>query len=300
MLREIVHIDENLCNGCGECVPECHEGALQIIDGKARLVSDLLCDGLGACLNNCPQDAISIEKREAEPYNEQQVMESMVEKGVNTVIAHIRHLLEHNEMGFYGQAIDYLIEKKDHLPFSHTIVIEAIQKIMHKPEQKPLFRVADVQDKHSACPGTTSMHFSAEKSSATAANVEQASRLENWPVQMHLINPDASYFKDKELLLAADCVAFSMGNFHQKYLVGKCLAIACPKLDDGQDVYIDKLRRLIDEAKIQAIHVMMMQVPCCGGLKRMVEIARVQSTRKIPAYMTIVGIKGEIISENKF
>ncbi|MGC8823498.1 MAG: ATP-binding protein [Bacteroidales bacterium] len=100
MLREIVRIDEERCNGCGLCVPGCHEGALQIIDGKAVLVSELMCDGLGACIGHCPQGAITIEKREAEPYNERKIMEELSQKTKNVVIAHLKHLKEHNELAY--------------------------------------------------------------------------------------------------------------------------------------------------------------------------------------------------------
>ena len=90
---------------------------------------------------------------------------------------------------------------------------------------------------------------------------------------MHLLNPNAPYLRGSDLLLAADCVAFSMGNFHSKYLKGKSLAIACPKLDHGIDIYIEKLTAMIDIAKVNTITVMMMEVPCCGGLLQMVRNA---------------------------
>jgi len=92
MLRKIIQIDEEKCDGCGQCIPNCHEGALQIIDGKARLISDLFCDGLGACLGHCPTDALKIEEREAVPYDEKKVMESIVRGGANVIKAHLEHL----------------------------------------------------------------------------------------------------------------------------------------------------------------------------------------------------------------
>lgn len=117
MKREIIHIDEEKCDGCGLCVPECHEGALQIIDGKAVLVSDLMCDGLGACIGHCPQDALTIEEREAEVYDEVAVMKEMVRKGRNVVIAHMKHLKEHGEHAFLKQGVSYLMENRRQLEF---------------------------------------------------------------------------------------------------------------------------------------------------------------------------------------
>ena len=209
MKRDILKIDEDLCNGCGECVPNCHEGALQVIDGKVRLVSELMCDGLGACIGHCPEGAITIETREAEPYNEIKVMEQMNNNPVS----------------------------------------------------------------------------------------DQPSELRQWPVQMHLVNPNAPYFRDADLLLSADCVPFSMGNFHNRYLKGKSLAIACPKLDHGADIYVEKLTAMIDIAKINTITVMMMEVPCCGGLLQMVRAALSKSSRKVPVKQMIIGISGNILKE---
>lgn len=165
MKRDIIKIDEDLCNGCGICVPNCHEGALQIIDGKIRLISELMCDGLGACIGHCPEDAITIETREA------------------------------------------------------------------------------------------------------------------------------------DLLLAADCTAFTMGNFHSRYLKGKTLVIACPKLDNGIDSYIEKLKALIETAQVNTITVMMMEVPCCNGLLQMVSKALSSVSGKVPVKMITVNIAGKIIKE---
>ena len=125
----------------------------------------------------------------------------------------------------------------------------------------------------------------------------QPSELRQWPVQMHLVNPNAPYFRGSDLLLAADCVAFSMGGFHSNHLRGKSLAIACPKLDHGTDTYVEKLTAMIDISKVNTITVMMMEVPCCGGLLQMVKAALANASRKVPVKQMIVGINGEVLEE---
>ena len=285
MIREVVSINESLCDGCGECIPSCHEGALQMIDGKARLISDLMCDGLGACLGHCPQNAISIEKREAEPYNEIKVMEIMVEKGFNTVVAHLKHLKEHNETDYLKTGVGFLKEHAEKLDFN----VEEVLNEVHNNGQ---------HIEACGCPGSQSRSF--EPAALVMDKPEMVSghsELRQWPVQMHLINPQAVYFKSSDLVLAADCVAFSLGDFHQKWLKGKTLAIACPKLDTGQESYIQKIRALIDEAGINTLTVMMMQVPCCRGILGMAQDASSQAKRKVPIKSVMVGIEGEILSE---
>lgn len=288
MLREMVKIDEELCDGCGDCVPACHEGALQIIDEKARLISDLMCDGLGTCIGRCPQGAITVEKREAEPYNETKVMETIAEKGKNTIIAHLKHLKEHDEIEYLKEGVQYLKSNQGKLDFN---LHEVIQELNGKESMHAVH--------HSGgCPGAKAMSF--EKNEASTADEVPAavnSELRHWPVQMHLINPAATYFQSADLLIAADCVAYALGDFHQKYLRGKSLAIACPKLDQGQDIYVDKMRRLIDDAGVNTISVMIMQVPCCSGLMQMVQTAVSASKRKVPVKAIVVGIQGDILKE---
>lgn len=288
MIREIVKIDEDLCNGCGLCVPNCHEGALQIIDGKARLVSDLLCDGLGACIGHCPEGAITIEKREAEAYNETEVMKDMVTKGKNTVVAHLKHLYEHNETAFLNEGFAYLKANRNNLPFNIDDVIDEVHS--NKPE-------ASAACAAGGCPGSKPVAFEAAGFSLAGGVQAQPSQLRQWPVQLHLINPMASYFQKSDLLVAADCVAFSLGNFHSEWLKGKSLVIACPKLDSGAESYINKLAMLIDQAKVNTITVMMMEVPCCGGLLRLVQEAKQMTYRNVPVKALVVSIKGEILSE---
>lgn len=301
MLREIVHIDEELCNGCGDCVPNCHEGALQIIDNKARLVSDLMCDGLGACLGHCPQGAITIEKREAEPYNETEVMKIMVGKGENTVVAHLSHLKDHREFDFLKEGVQYLKQHSHELSFDVTTVLQRVHNGENgKPQHRAHEHVQPMQHEHSGggCPGSKSMSFAPQGFALTEDEVVSGkSELRQWPVQMHLINPRASHFQNSDLVLAADCIAFSLGNFHQKWLKGKTIAIACPKLDDGQDSYFQKLQSLIDDAQINTMTVMIMQVPCCGGLLQMAQKAVQNSLRKIPIKAVVVGVQGEILQE---
>ena len=246
MKRDILKIDEEKCNGCGLCVPNCHEGALQVIDSKVRLVSELMCDGLGACIGHCPEGAITIETREAEPYNEIKVMEQMIGKGKNTIIAHLKHLKDHGETGFLQEGVNWLKENRDKLNFPLEDVTHEVHGQGHNQGG-------------GGCPGSRAMVIEKpDKSDNQSVTADQPSELRQWPVQMHLLNPNAPYFRDADLLLAADCVAFSMGNFHSRYLKGKSLAIACPKLDHGTETYVEKLAAMIDIAKVNTITVMMM------------------------------------------
>lgn len=290
MKREIVKIDEELCNGCGLCIPNCHEGALQIIDGKARLISDLMCDGLGACLGHCPEGAITIESREAQPYNETEVIKDMVAKGKSTVVAHLKHLREHNEIAFLKEGMQYLKANQQLLNFDLEDVIDEVHE--NKPKSGSGCATG-------GCPGSKTVVFDLPNEVKLADNgSKQPSQLRQWPVQLHLINPMAPYFQKSDLLVAADCTAFSMGNFHSEWLKGKTLVIACPKLDHGAETYINKLATLIDDAKVNTITVLMMEVPCCGGLLNMVREAKQMTSRKAPVKAIVVSIKGEVISED--
>jgi len=298
MQREIIKIDEEKCNGCGLCIPSCPEGALQIIDGKARLVSDLMCDGLGACIGECPEGAIEIETREAQPYNEKAVMKEIVKFGENTVVAHLKHLLDHDEMKYFETAVEYLDENARELSFE-------VESVLDKVYEKSL---NGNNCATGGCAGSKMFDFpidmekveSAGAVSATvvAAPVELKSELRQWPVQMHLINPAAPYFRNADVVLAADCVAFSVGNFHQKYLQGHSLAIACPKLDSGKEIYVGKLKSMIDEAQINSLQVLVMEVPCCSGLVHIANLAREAAGRKIPIKKTVISIKGEVLYED--
>ena len=235
MVREVVKIDEELCNGCGECVPGCYEGALQVIDGKVRLISDLMCDGLGACIGHCPQGAITIENREAEPYSEAKIMETML-----------------NGTG---------------CPGSGAMTIDRTRVTAFTSGSA----VADAQGLHS--------------------------ELRQWPVQLHLVNPQAPQFRNADVLLAADCTAYAMGDFHPHYLKGKSLAIACPKLDENKEVYVNKIAAMIEYANINTLTVVIMQVPCCGGLLQIAKTAASTAVRKVPIKLIVVGLDGCLVKE---
>ncbi len=291
MVRDVVKIDEDLCNGCGICIPECHEGALQVIDGKARLVSDLMCDGLGACLGHCPQGAMTIEKREAEAYNETKVMALMVEKGRNTVLAHLSHLKDHKEFDYLKEGVRYLKGNQDKIGFDVDEVIATVHNQGKTIQVKPIH-----QKQGGGCPGSQERTFQ-PVAMAAENTVSGDSQLRQWPVQLHLVNPNAQFFQKADVVLAADCVAFSLGDFHSKWLKGKSLAIACPKLDTGLDTYIQKLTTMIDEAQINTLTVMIMQVPCCGGLMQIAKAATERAQRNIPVKKVVVGLEGDILQE---
>ncbi len=300
MKRDILKINEALCNGCGKCVPNCHEGALKVIDGKIRLINELMCDGLGACLGYCPEEAITIETREAEPYNEKLVMENMRKKGKNTIIAHLIHLKEHDETGYLQEGISYLKAVSEELNFNLDEVLgEVHNSVRNYAAPKQVFATTHShENKSGGCPGSAAIVIEKhEQAYDQGVTDDQPSELRQWPVQMHLVNPNAPYFRGSDLLLAADCVAYSMGNFHGQYLKGKSLAIACPKLDSDTGVYVEKLTAMIDTAKINSITVMMMEVPCCGGLLNMARTALSLAGRKVPVKKMIAGINGQVLQE---
>ena len=278
--RKIIKIDEDKCNGCGVCIPNCPEGALQVIDGKVRLISDIFCDGLGACIGHCPQGAISTEERDAKTYNERRVMENIIKAGKKTILAHLNHLKDHGEEGYLTQALDFLKQKGIAVPFE--------------------IKTNDGSRQHMCnCPGAAMKDFSGEKEQKSNEHGERVSHLRQWPVQLHLVPPTAPYFQGKDVLLIADCVAYCIADFHKNHLKGKSLAIACPKLDINQETYLKKLTALIDEANINKLSVMIMEVPCCRGLLALALKASANATRKIPITLTVVSIKGDVLKEEQ-
>ncbi len=247
--RKIIEIDEDLCTGCGNCVITCAEGALEIIDGKAKVISDVFCDGLGACLGECPAGALRIIEREAVEFDEKAV--------------------------------------EEHLENQKST------------QQKELHLAADESGNIACgCPGSRTMTFT-ECDDGDEQVIEGSikSQLRQWPIQMHLISPTAPYYQGADVLLAADCVGYSLGGFHPEYLKGKSLAIACPKLDQGQEVYIEKIRSWMDDAKINTLTVLTMQVPCCSGLVYLAKEGAARAKRKVPIKNIIVSLQGDILRE---
>jgi ferredoxin len=284
MKRQIIEIDREKCTGCGQCIPGCPEGALRIIDGKACLIGDLFCDGLGACIGHCPEGAITVTERESEPYDENKVMENIVKQGGNVIKAHLAHLKEHGQDDLLGQAVQFLRERgismdtdRSNGPGEHDLRSNALPS--------------------SGCPGSRSVSFAATNSAGTAS-AAAASELTHWPVQLHLMSPTAPQYRGRDVVLSADCVAYALGDFHSRYLKGKSLAIACPKLDEGQEVYLEKLVALIDTAQINTLSVLTMEVPCCRGLLALAKEAQQRATRKVPVKSVVVGIQGEVLQEN--
>lgn len=275
--REIIKIDENKCTGCGLCIPNCPEGALQIIDGKARLISDLFCDGLGACIGHCPEGAIAIEKREAKPYDEKKVMENIVKQGKNVIKAHLEHLRGHGQDEYLKDAMDFLKEKG----------IDISTEFTSRPAGHTHTHA------NSSCPGLKVMDFTEKDKALKSKSFEkQTSELRQWPIQIMLVPPSAPYLKGADLLIAADCVPFAYADFHQELLRGKVLLVGCPKLDDA-NFYKEKLTQIFKANHIKSITCAHMEVPCCFGLINIVKSAVENSGKKIPLNEATVTIKGQ-------
>ena len=251
--RQIIELDEDLCDGCGDCVSACAEGAIQLIDGKAKLVSDSYCDGLGACIGDCHVGAIKIIEREAAGFDEE------------AVAVHL-------------------------------------SKTKNAAQAAPAGRPLNVMNPvHSGggggCPGSRAQTLQPVPVVGKGEIPVAASQLRHWPIQLHLVPPTAPFFQDADVLLAADCVPFAVADFHQRFLADHALAIACPKLDHNQEIYLEKLVAMIDSAQIRSLHVVVMEVPCCSGLVRLVEEARKRSSREVPIRCTVIGIDGGVRRE---
>jgi len=233
-MRKIVQIDEEKCNGCGLCVPNCHEGAIHIIDGKARLVADKLCDGLGACLGHCPEGAITIIERPADEFD------------ASAVAA---HLPSHGHGSSSSGGC---------------------------PSSAPVARASVNEPEPDA--------------------ISPQSRLTTWPVKLELLQPRTPFLRDGHLLLTADCAPIALASFNQRFLGDKVVAIACPKFGPVQQ-YAQKLAVMFAESGVKRVTVMIMEVPCCGGLLRLAQMALAQSGVSLPAEQIIVGLDGEIRSQ---
>jgi NAD-dependent dihydropyrimidine dehydrogenase PreA subunit len=282
MKRKIIRIDDGLCNGCGQCLPNCPEGALQLIDGKARLVSDLFCDGLGACIGTCPLGAIRVEEREAHAYDERRVMANIVTQGANVVRAHLEHLAAHGETAYLEQARRFLREQGIPEPAAAAEPLPA-------PHGCPGARERDRRDGGPQAPPASG--------AGGGARGPAPSALRTWPLQLHLLNPNSAMFAGADLLIAADCVPFALASFHEDFVRGRVPIIFCPKLDHSSDAYLAKLTAILGAHDVRSLTVVHMEVPCCSGAVALARQALARSGKDIPFRDVTISIQGNVLLE---
>lgn len=275
MVRRVIHIDQEKCNGCGICANACHEGAIGIVDGKAQLLRDDYCDGLGDCLPTCPTGAITFVEREAAAYDEAAVK---------------AHMERRKQEQAATQSSDTHSSAVQEASASTGCPGSRARQIVH--EETPAF---------TGCPGSRSQQIDHAEEAAEAAQNEAAapfsmqSQLTNWPVQIKLAPVRAPYFNHARLLIAADCTAYAYANFHQEFLKGKVALIGCPKLDDVD--YSEKLTEIIRNNDIQSVTIVRMEVPCCGGLQHAAMTALQNSGKFIPWQVVTISIDGKILDQ---
>lgn len=271
MIRKIIHIDEGKCNGCGLCATACHEGAIDIIKGKAKLVRENFCDGFGDCLPNCPTGAITFEDREAPTYDD----------------VAVKKVQEENRRVAMGMSVEDIMKIKDEN--------ERRKLMMAKMKEE------GASHSHAGCPYSRSMHLhredEAEKGKSmfvdSCAPTKLKSRLNQWPCQIKLLPTQAPFYDGAKLLIAADCTAYVYANMHEGFMKGKITIIGCPKLDDVD--YTDKLTEIITNNDIRSVTIVRMEVPCCGGLQRAAENALKNSGKFIPWQVVTISRDGEIV-----
>ena len=255
MKRKIIHIDRELCNGCGACAAACHEGAIEMVDGKAVLTREDYCDGLGDCLPACPTGAITFEEREAPAYDEAAVLAAKAKK----------------EAASQGQV-----------------------KPLGKPTAPAMPSHGMGSGKlPCGCPGTNSKRIVREDSSCAVPSAPVTSRLSQWPVQIKLVPVNAPYFDGANLLIAADCTAYAYGNIHEEFIRGRVTLIGCPKLDEGD--YAEKLTAIISKNNIKSVTILRMEVPCCGGIENAAKRAIQASGKFLPWRVVTVTTDGRLI-----
>ena len=269
MIRKIIKIDEEKCNGCGLCASACHEGAIDIIDGKAKLVRENFCDGFGDCLPGCPTGAITFEEREAPAYDEAAVKEAQ------------------------QKAASPQNEK--------AMSVEEIMQIEDETKRKAAMMAhLAASGKHPAgsCPGSRMMQFKREEEAGRPETPTEGfrpvSRLNQWPCQIKLLPTKAQFFDGAKLLIAADCTAYAYANMHEEFMKGKITIIGCPKLDDVDNT--EKLTAIIRDNDIKSVTIVRMQVPCCGGLQRAAENALKTSGKFIPWQVVIISTDGKVLA----
>lgn len=245
--RKMIEIDESKCDGCGQCVTACAEGAIAIRDGKARLVSEVYCDGLGACVGHCPRGALRVIEREAAPFDEEAVREHLRRGAAAASAAGI-------------------------CPGSRLAVFSP------QPSGRavPLGPAGACVSGHEVTPGEG-----------------EPSALGHWPVQLRLVPPGAPFLREAEVLLVADCVPFALADFHRRFLRGRPVLVACPKLDDTRG-YVEKLAAMIGQAGLRSLTVVHMEVPCCTGLVRLAEAARELAGQPLPLGEATISIRGQV------
>jgi len=277
MVRKIIKIDEDKCNGCGLCVSACHEGAIGLVDGKARLLRDDYCDGLGNCLPVCPMEAISFEEREAAGYDEAAVAVNAAAGAAGAAGADDKVADPHGTPdAHFADAPDRETTHTEPLPCGCPGTnAKAIER--------------DVRH------GTGHAEHTAHAGHATHAAPPAETHLNQWPVQIKLVPPNAPYFNNAHLLVAADCAAYAYGGFHKEYMRNRITLIGCPKLDEGD--YSEKLTAILKANTIKTVTVARMEVPCCGGIENAVRTALRNCGKMIPWQVVTISTDGRILED---
>jgi hypothetical protein len=247
-------------------------------------------------VGHSPTGAMTIEKREAEPYDEVKVLKKLIKQGPKVVQAHIDHLAEHKQEQYLSEALEFIEDNGFKLPVSpqeeEIVKADKTEKETHTPHAQGHHGHAHGDG---GCPGAAARDLTPKAAAHTGAGAP--SQLTQWPVQLHLLHPQAPYLQGADLVLAADCSAYAVGDFHSRFLTGKKLAIACPKLDRNQQTYLEKLVAMINGG-LNTLSVIVMEVPCCQSLVAIAQQALQLSSRKIPLKKITVGIEGDVKGEN--